>query len=276
MSNVISEDVLTSIGHGLRTGFSSLSELFRFRPGGLYVVSGRPGVGKSSFVQSLHRSLGLEADVEALFLTLESTKHQVATRYLSALAYVSRHALIEGQLSEQDWSLLLKTINQLNESGIRIEDPAAPDLTDVESRVGEWREPEQRQVVFIDYLQLIEADTQTASRDATVAKIARGLKAVAKDHNLPIIAVSSTNRRFAARTHAAPPESSGLVDLRDSGAIEHVADVVMFVEPDPDAVPQAPIRQVRIAKNRYGASGTVHFRWDAAYYRFSEFRGDEG
>jgi len=214
---------------GVPTGFTRLDELTSgLQPSELIIVAGRPSMGKTAFALNIAQHAAIEAQVPAAIFSLEMGKEQLALRMLCSEAKVDAHRLRGGFLSESDWPKLTRAAGNLSEAPIFIDD--TPGLTALEMRAKSRRLRAERNLglIIVDYLQLMRGRADSDTREQEISDISRSLKALAKELNVPVVALSQLNRRVEERGDKHPQ----LADLRESGAIEQDADVIIFLYRD--------------------------------------------
>lgn len=251
---------------GVDTGFSGLNEQTSgFQPSDLIILAARPSVGKTALALSFARNAAVETKVGVGIFSLEMSKTQLAQRLLSAETRVDLHRLRTGRLSEEDWMRLTHNVGRLADAPIYIDD--TPGITVLETRAKARRLKREYGIglVIIDYLQLMNSHEQVASREQEISRISRGLKALAKELNVPVVALSQLSRAVESRTDRRPQ----LSDLRESGSIEQDADVVMFIyRPEiyglkaADGSSLEGFAELIIGKQRNGPTGSVHLSWN--------------
>lgn len=211
---------------GVPTGFTRLDELTSgLQPSELIIVAGRPSMGKTAFALNIAQHAAIEAHVPVAVFSLEMAKEQLALRMLCSEAKVDAHRLRGGFLSESDWPKLTRAAGNLSEAPIFIDDTAG--LTALEMRAKSRRLRAERNLglIIVDYLQLMRGRADSDTREQEISDISRSLKALAKELNVPVVALSQLNRRVEERGDKHPQ----LADLRESGAIEQDADVIIFL-----------------------------------------------
>lgn len=219
-----------------------------FRPGGLYILAARPGVGKSSFSQDLGLSLSADG-LPTLFLSQEMNDAELIDRGIANLASVNYGKLITGKLDEQDWMRTAEAVDSLALRPFYVDDQPALTLRDIRNKA---KQIKGLKVLIIDYLQLTASNLHTENRNSQIEEISRGLKALAKEMQIAVLALSQLNRDVDKRASKRP----GLSDLRDSGAIEQDADVVVFLWPVREYEYEGrKVIGCDIAKNRQGRTG---------------------
>ena len=251
---------------GVDTGFADLNDLTSgFQKGDLIILAARPSVGKTALALTLARNAAVEAGVGAAIFSLEMSKMQLAQRLLSAETKVDLHKLRTGRLRDEDWMHLTRNIDRLAQAPIHIDD--TPGISVLEARAKARRLQREHGIglVVIDYLQLMSGHMRTQSREQEISQISRGLKAMAKELDVPVLALSQLSRAVESRTDRRPQ----LSDLRESGSLEQDADVVMFIyRPDmyglksPDGESLEGIAQIIIGKQRNGPVDSVDLMWN--------------
>jgi replicative DNA helicase len=214
---------------GVPTGFTRLDELTSgLQPSELIIVAGRPSMGKTAFALNIAQHAAVEGHVPSAIFSLEMAKEQLALRMLCSEAKVDAHRLRGGFLSESDWPKLTRAAGNLSEAPIFIDDTAG--LTALEMRAKSRRLRAERNLglIIVDYLQLMRGRADSDTREQEISDISRSLKALAKELNVPVVALSQLNRRVEERGDKHPQ----LADLRESGAIEQDADVIIFLYRD--------------------------------------------
>jgi replicative DNA helicase len=257
--------------HGLPTGFWDLDRLTTgFYPGDLVVVAGRPGVGKSGFMLSIAVKLAFTMEVPVAIFLLEATRFQLSLRMLSILSGVPLRNLRVGFVSDDVWSNIVLAGTELAESPIFIEDNPRLTIAELREKSKKLREEKGVEVIFVDYLQLLRVSFRRNTRQEEVADISMELKAIAKELAVPVVALSQLSRQVEKRQDKRPQ----LVDLRDSGHIEEVADVVLFIHrtsANEFSSQREEVAEVIVAKHRQGPTGIVKLVFDKETTEFSSF-----
>ena len=252
---------------GTKTGFSGLDKmLVGMGNSDLVLVGARPGMGKTSFVLNIGTNVALQTKKTVCIFSLEMSCEQLVSRVLSSEAMVDSTALRSGKLEKEDWDKLASVSSKLAGCDILIDDTTGITVTGMKAKL---RREKNLGLVVIDYLQLMQSDSKSDNRVQEVSEISRSLKLMAKELNVPVVCCAQLSRGPESRTDKKPM----LSDLRDSGAIEQDADVVMFLYRDEyyktDANSQdASIAEVIIQKNRHGSTGTVEMGWIGRYTKF--------
>lgn len=253
---------------GQQTGFSGLDNvLIGMSEGDLVLIGARPGMGKTSFAMNVATKVAQSSKKAVCVFSLEMSAEQLVSRMLSSEALVDSTAIRSGNLSSEDFEKLAKTASMLSGCNILIDDTAGISVSGIRSKLRKLRQ--EIGLVVIDYLQLMQSDRKTDNRVQEVGDISRGLKLLAKDLKIPVICCAQLSRGPESRTDKRPM----LSDLRDSGAIEQDADVVLFLYRDEyyDTNKAGEIQntaEIIIAKNRHGSVGTVKMGWIGRFTKF--------
>ena len=256
---------------GTPTGFSGIDRvLVGMGESDLVLVGARPGMGKTSFVLNIGTNVAKSTKKAVAIFSLEMSSDQLVQRMLSSEAMVESNALRGGNLTEEDWTKLAYAASELAECDVLIDDTTGQTITAMKAKL---RRVKNLGLVIIDYLQLMNADRKTDNRVQEVADISRNLKIMAKELNVPVICCAQLSRGPESRTDKKPM----LSDLRDSGAIEQDADVVMFIyrdeyyktdRPAGEEEQAANTASILIAKNRHGGTGEIKVGWIGQYTKF--------
>ena len=252
---------------GTKTGFSGLDNMLAgMGNSDLILVGARPGMGKTSFCLNIGTNVAIQTKKTVCMFSLEMSCEQLVSRVLSSEAMVDSVNLRTGRLSSDDWDKIAEASSKLASADILIDDTTGVTVTAMKAKL---RRVKNLGLVIIDYLQLLQSDTHNDNRVQEVSEISRSLKIMAKELNVPVICCTQLSRGPESRQDKKPM----LSDLRDSGAIEQDADVVMFLYRDEyyktDANSQdASVAEVIIQKNRHGSTGTVEMGWIGRYTKF--------
>ena len=258
---------------GVDTGFSDLNDLTSgLQAGDLVILAARPSVGKTALALGMARNAAVETGKGVAIFSLEMSKQQVAQRLLCLETRVDLHKLRTGRLRDDDWLRLTRQVGKLAQAPIYVDD--TPGITILETRAKARRLKREHGVdlIVIDYLQLMGTHVNVNSREQEVAQISRGLKGLAKELDIPVLALSQLSRAPEARTGGRPQ----LSDLRESGSLEQDADVVMFIyRPDlyvksEEAGSQEGTAEIIIGKQRNGPVGSVKLMWDESCASFQD------
>ena len=256
---------------GTPTGFSGLDRVLAgMGKSDLVLVGARPGMGKTSFCLNIATNVAAQTKKTVCIFSLEMSAEQLVNRIISSEAMVDSHAMRTGELSQDDWNSIAHATTRLSACDILIDDTSGITVTGMKAKL---RRVKNLGLVVIDYLQLMQSDGRNDNRVQEVAEISRAMKIMAKDLMVPIVCCAQLSRGPESRTDKKPM----LSDLRDSGAIEQDADVVMFLYRDEyykisdTADPNADstgIAEVIVAKNRHGSTGTVKMGWIGKFTKF--------
>ncbi len=254
---------------GIPTGFSDVDKvLVGMGPGDLILVGARPGMGKTSFCMNIATRVAQRTKKTIAVFSLEMSCQQLVTRMLSSEALINSYTLRSGDLEEEDWEKLAKASAVLSETDILIDDTSGATVTSMKAKL---RRVKNLGLVVIDYLQLMQSDRRIDNKVQEVAEISRGLKLLAKELGVPVICCAQLSRGPESRTDKRPM----LSDLRDSGAIEQDADIVMFLyreeyysngKKETDNSNKA---EVMISKNRHGSTANVPIGWFGQFTKFA-------
>ena len=253
---------------GIPSGFADLdSKTLGFLPGQLVIVAARPAMGKSAFALNILTNAAIKSNKSVVYFSLEMGKEELVNRILSAEAMVDSSKIRSGKLEDEDWISLTNASGTLSEAKIILDDSAGFSPIELRARCRKLKMEYDIGLVVIDYLQLMDASKNNASRQADISEISRSLKVLAREIGVPIIALSQLSRAPEQR----PDHRPMLSDLRESGSIEQDADMVMFLyrddyyNPDTD---KKNVAEVILAKNRAGSTGTAELLWLGQYTKF--------
>jgi replicative DNA helicase len=255
---------------GVPTGFKKLDTLTSgFQKSDLIIIAARPGMGKTALALNFARNAAVDSETPVAFFSLEMSKEQLSMRILCAEARIDSARLRDGFFTDDDWQKLTEAADILTNAPIYIDD--SPDLSSLEIKTKARRLKIEKNIglVVIDYLQLMKTRNRMERRDLEISEMSRSLKGLAKELNIPIIALSQLNRKVEERGDKRPQ----LSDLRESGALEQDADIVMFIYRDEiynkeENNPNKGLAEVIVAKQRNGPLGMQHLRFMDAYTRF--------
>ncbi len=253
---------------GVPTGFLDLdNKTAGFQPSDLIILAARPSMGKTSLALDIARFASLHANIATAMFSLEMSKDQLGMRMLCAEARVNSSKLRTGYLASSDWPRLSQAGERLSSAKLFIDDSPALSSLDVRARSRRLAAEHPLGLIIVDYLQLMQSRGKTESRQLEVSEISRGLKSLAKEINVPILALSQLSRAVESRTDKRPM----LSDLRESGSIEQDADVVAFIYRDevynPDTA-DVGVAEILIRKQRNGPIGDVRLKFENQYTRF--------
>ncbi|MGN0326140.1 MAG: replicative DNA helicase [Lachnospiraceae bacterium] len=253
---------------GLASGFVDLDhKTAGFQNGNLILVAARPAMGKTSFVLSLAKNVILRLNKPVVMFSLEMSKVELVNRLLAMDSKVDSQKFKTGNLSEGDWESLVVSSGNIGNSPLILDDEATT-VSEIRSKCRKLKIEKDIQLVIIDYLQLMNGNGRTDSRQQEISEISRSLKLMAKELQVPVIALSQLSRGVEARTDHRPM----LSDLRESGAIEQDADVVLFIYRDEvynKDTEKKNVAEIIIAKQRSGPIGTVELAWLPEYTQFA-------
>lgn len=255
---------------GVPTGFSVLDDITAgFQSSDLIIIAGRPSMGKTSLALSIAEHAAIRAEKSIGIFSLEMSKAQLVLRMLSSQAYLDSHALRTGQLTEKDWVSLCTAADRLERAKIFIDDSGALTVQQMRGKARRLMAEQGLDLLIIDYLQLMQGRSDSESRQQEISDISRSLKGLAKELNIPVVALSQLSRAVENRTDKRPV----LSDLRESGAIEQDADVVMFIYRDevynPDTEEKG-IAEILVRKHRNGPTGDRQLFFQERYAKFTD------
>lgn len=254
---------------GITTGFSDLDEITSgLQPADMIVVAARPSMGKTSFAMNLVENALMTTDKSIVVFSLEMPAEQLMMRSLSSLGRIHQNKVRTGKLEEDDWPRLSSAVERLKDKKLFIDDTAGISPREMRSRLRRVvREHGDLAMIMVDYLQLMQIPGYSEGRTNEISEISRSLKAMAKEFKVPLVALSQLNRSLEQRPNKRPVNS----DLRESGAIEQDADVIMFIYRDEVYNPDTEykgIGEIIIGKQRNGPIGSVRLAFLAQYTRF--------
>ena len=237
---------------GIPSGLGDLDRLTSgFQPSDLIILAARPSVGKTSLGLNIARNVAIKTELPVLIFSLEMSKEQVAQRLLSSEAAISSQKIRNGFLNEEEWRRLSSALGRLGEAQIFIDDTPSISVMEVRTKCRRLQAEHGLGLVLVDYLQLMRPSKKAENRQQEISEISRSLKGLARELNVPVIALSQLSRAVEQRQRQIPQ----LSDLRESGAIEQDADIVMFLYTEPED-PENTIK-LNIAKQRNGPTGTI-------------------
>lgn len=253
---------------GLTTGFLDIdNKLSGLQKSDLVLIAARPSMGKTAFGLNVATNAALKAKAKVAIFSLEMSKEQLVQRMIAATAHVDLQKIISGNLTEDEWLQIINSMGPLSKADIYIDDTAGISLTEMRAKCRRLKIEKGLDLVVIDYLQLMQLDGRTENRQQEISAISRGLKGLAKEMECPVISLSQLSRAPELRSDHRPM----LSDLRESGAIEQDADVVMFLYRDEyynEESEKKNIGEVIIAKHRNGPTGTVELVWKKEFTKF--------
>jgi replicative DNA helicase len=244
---------------GVPSGFKDLDALTAgFQPSDLIIIAGRPSMGKTSFALNVGMHAAMELGTPTAVFSLEMSKEQIALRLLCSKAGVNLRSLRTGWLSPSDWSSITLAVGAISEAPLYVDDTPAINTLEIRAKARRLKREHNLGLILVDYLQLMRGSHRTDSREQEISEISRSLKALAKELGVPVIALSQLNRKVEERPNKRPQ----LADLRESGAIEQDADVILFIYRDEVYNknidnPNQGTAEIIIGKQRNGPIGTV-------------------
>ncbi len=254
---------------GIPTGFTYLdSQTAGLQPSDLILIAARPSMGKTAFVLNIAQHVAFKQHMSVLIFSLEMSKGQLVNRLFALVGGIDAQKLRVGDLAADDWERLMESSGTIGRSKLMIDDTPGITIEKMRSKCRKVKLEQGLDLVIIDYLQLMEAEGRVESQQTKIQNISRSLKGLARELNVPVIALSQLNRALESR----PDKRPMLSDLRDSGAIEQDADVVMFIHRDDYYNKDSEMKNVAeiiIAKQRNGPIGTVKLTWLPQYTRFA-------
>ncbi len=262
---------------GLATGYKDFDQLTGgLQPGDLVIIAARPSMGKTALALNIARNAAIDNHKHVAVFSLEMTTRALVLRMLSSEAEVDFSNFHKGLISVDAHGKLVQAASRLAEAGIRIDDSGAATVLEMRAKSRRMKARHELDLVIVDYLQLARGDTRTASREQEISEISRGLKSLAKELDIPVLALSQLNRGPESRP--AEHKRPMLSDLRESGAIEQDADVIAFIYRDAIYNRDAEypdLAELIVAKQRNGPTGTVRLRFEGRFARFRDWAQDD-
>jgi replicative DNA helicase len=259
---------------GVPTGYTKLDQMTSgLQPGDLVIIAGRPSMGKTALALNIAEHVAVDNGLPVAVFSMEMSSSQLAMRMLGSIARVDQHKMRTGRLNDKEWGDLSEAMGKLHETPIYIDEGGALTALEVRARARRLkRQYSQLGLIVIDYIQLMSASSQGENRATEISEISRSLKAMAKELDVPVIALSQLNRAVDQRPDRRPVMS----DLRESGAIEQDADVIMFIYREVVYKPDLPedqrgIAEVIVGKQRNGPIGTVKLTFLGQHTRFENY-----
>jgi replicative DNA helicase len=258
---------------GLPTGFIDFDKVTGgLRGGDLVIIAGRPGMGKTTLAINMaeHVALDLNTRGSVLIFTMEMPAEQLMTRMLSSVGGVPLRDIRSGRISDQDWDRIRGATGQLTEARIFIDESAGQTPTELRARARRVKREHGLDLVVVDYLQLMHVKGSKENRATEISEISRGLKTMAKELDVPVIALSQLNRSVEQRQEKKPVMS----DLRESGSIEQDADMILFIYREEEYDPNTPRKgqaEINLAKHRNGETGPFTLTFQGQFTRFQNF-----
>ena len=253
---------------GIPTGFIDLDyKLSGLQNSDLILIAARPAMGKTSFALNIAQNIAIKKNVPVAIFSLEMSKEQLVNRMLCCEAMVDAQKIKTGKLDDGDWAKIAEVLGTLSEAPIYIDDTPGTSVSEIGAKCRRLKLEKNLGVVVIDYLQLMQGRGRSESRQQEISEISRSLKMLAKELNVPVITLSQLSRAAEQRQDHRPM----LSDLRESGAIEQDADIVMFLYRDDyynEATEKKNVSEIIIAKHRNGSTGTIELAWLSQYTKF--------
>ncbi len=257
---------------GISTGFPDFDDMTSgLQPADLVIVAGRPSMGKTTYAMNIAENVAIKSGKPVAVFSMEMPGESLTMRMLSSLGRIDGHRVRTGKLEDDEWPRLTSAVNILSQAKLFIDDTAALTPTDLRARARRLaREQGPLGLIVIDYLQLMQAPGSAENRTTEISAISRGLKALAKEMNVPVMALSQLNRNLEQRPNKRPVMS----DLRESGSIEQDADVVVFIYRDEvynEESTDKGLAEIIIGKQRNGPIGTVRMTFLGKYTKFENY-----
>ena len=259
---------------GLATGFADLDEMTAgLQPSDLIIVAARPSMGKTALAVNMAEHAALKSKKAVAIFSMEMSASQLAFRLISSLGRINQQHLRTGDIQEEEWPRVTSAITLLSDAKIFIDDTPALSPAELRARARRLKREHDVGLIVIDYLQLMQVPGNKENRATEISEISRSLKAMAKEMNIPVIALSQLNRSLEQRTDKRPVMS----DLRESGAIEQDADVILFIYREEVYDKESPKKgsaELIIGKQRNGPIGTVNLTFLGQYTRFESIASE--
>ncbi len=256
---------------GVSTGFDKFDEATTgLHPGELIIVAGRPSMGKTTFAMNIAENAAIGSRTPVAVFSMEMPGEQLAMRMISSLGRIDQHHIRTGQLTDEDWPRITSAVHMLSEASLFIDDTPAMSPGEVRARARRMKRKHGLGLIVVDYLQLMQVAGGSENRATEISEISRGLKALAKELGVPVIALSQLNRSLEQRTDKRPIMS----DLRESGAIEQDADLIVFIYRDEvynEDSPDKGMAEIIIAKQRNGPIGKSVLTFLGKYTKFENY-----
>ncbi len=256
---------------GVTTGFKDFDEQTSgLQKGDLVIVAGRPSMGKTTFSMNMAENAAIAQGIPVAVFSMEMPAESLAMRMISSMGRIDQHRLRTGQLHDEDWPRITSAVSLLSEAKIFVDDTPALSPTDLRARARRLKREHGLGLIVIDYLQLMQSSSSSENRATEISEISRGLKALAKELDVPVIALSQLNRSLEQRPNKRPVMS----DLRESGAIEQDADLIVFIYRDEVYNQESPdkgIAEIIVGKQRNGPIGTTRLTFLGQFTKFENF-----
>jgi replicative DNA helicase len=253
---------------GVPTGFGDLDALTNgLHPGQMIVIAARPAIGKSALALDIARAASVRSGLTSVLFSLEMSRNEITMRLLSAEARVPLHAMRTGQLGEDDWTRLARRMSEVVDAPLFIDDSPNMSMVEIRSKCRRLKQRHDLKLVIVDYLQLMSSPKRVENRQQEVSELSRSLKLLAKELQVPVVALAQLNRGPELRSDKRPL----LADLRESGSIEQDSDVVILLHREDAYEPESPRAgeaDLIVAKHRNGPTATVTVAFQGHYSRF--------
>ncbi len=259
---------------GIATGFTDFdAKTAGLQNSDLIILAGRPAMGKTTLALNIAENAAIKSQISVAVFSMEMPAVQLVTRMISSLGRINQQKLRTGELDDEDWPRITSAMQLLNGTKIFIDETPSLSPTDLRARARRLKREHNLGLVIVDYLQLMQIPGFRENRTQEISEISRGLKALAKELDIPVIALSQLNRSLEQRPNKRPV----MADLRESGAIEQDADIICFVYRDEVYNPNSDLAgraELIIGKQRNGSIGTVHLTFQGQFTRFDNFAPD--
>jgi len=253
---------------GIPSGFAEFDDITTgFQPSELIIIAGRPGMGKTAFCMNIAQNAAISKNTPVAIFSLEMSKSQLVQRMLCSEARVDAHNLRKGRLAESDWPTLSMAAGRLSSAPIFIDDSAGVTSLEIKAKARRLKAQHNLGLIIIDYMQLMQNSSRAENRQQEISEISRSLKSLARELNVPVIAASQLSRAVEQRNERRPR----LSDLRESGAIEQDADLVIFIYREQYYKPKTEkkgLAEIIVSKQRNGPTGTIELTFVKEYAKF--------
>jgi replicative DNA helicase len=260
---------------GISTGFTDLDDMTSgLQPADLIIVAARPSMGKTTFAMNIAETVAMKGEKAVAVFSMEMPGDSLALRMMSSMGRIDQSKVRSGQLEDEDWPRLSSAMSLLSRAKMYIDDSPGLSPADLRARCRRLMRQDELGLIVIDYLQLMQVPGTKENRTNEISEISRSLKMLAKEMNVPVIALSQLNRSLEQRADRRPVMS----DLRESGAIEQDADLIMFIYRDEvynDNSPDKGIAEIIVGKQRNGPIGKVRLTFLGKYTRFENYIGND-
>lgn len=257
---------------GVATGFSDLDRMTAgMQPSDLIIIAGRPAMGKTTFAMNIAENAAIRHDIPVAVFSMEMSSLQLVMRLFSSLGQIDQGKLRTGRLDDTDWPNLTSAMTMLNKTKFFIDETPSLSPSDLRARARRLKKEHDIGLLVVDYLQLMAIPGGNENRATEISEISRTLKAIAKELNIPVLALSQLNRQLEQRPNKRPV----MADLRESGAIEQDADLILFIYRDEvynaETTKDKGMAEIIIGKHRNGSTGTVRLSFQGPFLRFANY-----